>query len=195
MVHLFEMHATLTLLLDSGRLKRHPEHGFTPRRRAAKKIFLLPFFASPRLSEKRSGRRPWTADLGECACEQAARQDSSRDTPFLPSTWFSRPAAPTRPDEPTIPERGRRPTLPPRCIPGKTGKTRREKRVEKRGKTRQPELSAGRTPPLVPTSEARPDAPRACQRAEPAMAARRPCTRRAGSSFPVLATATNRHQL
>src|ERR1019366_4169474 len=154
MVHLFEMHATLTLVLDSGRLKRHPEHGFTPRRRAAKKIFLLPFFASPRLSEKRSGRRPWTADLGECACEQAARQDSSRDTPFLPSTWFSRPAAPTRPDEPPIPERGRRPTLPPRCIPGKTGKTRREKRVEKRGKTRQPELSAGRTPPLVPTSEA-----------------------------------------
>src|ERR1039457_4737891 len=47
-----------------------------------------------------------------------------RDTPFLPSTWFSPPAAPTRPDEPTIPERGQS-----RCHHDAYQEKRTEKRV------------------------------------------------------------------
>jgi len=55
---------------------------------------------------------------------EADPADFSRETPFLPSTWLSPPAAPTRPDEPTIPE------------PGQCSRCRhdayQEKRTEKR---------------------------------------------------------------
>ena len=45
----------------------NPEHGFTPSRGAAKRIF--PFFAPLRLGEKHYySRRPSTADLGGMLC-------------------------------------------------------------------------------------------------------------------------------
>src|ERR1039457_6133686 len=44
----------------------NPEHGFTPRRGAAKRIF--PFFAPLRLGEKHYSRRPSTADLWGMLC-------------------------------------------------------------------------------------------------------------------------------